>query len=178
MENTLKKFQQNGAEVEIWYDITAPNPFKEFDEYTAFVSFLRRYDLTTGRRFNTPEEFLATAKREKFACFTPFYAYIHGGIVIRAGESNPFHCEWDSGFAGFAYITRESVRKLMGWEVITKKRKAELESYMLQDVEMYNSYLQGNVYGYTITYPNGEIDSCGGFYCDLDEVIEEAKSLC
>lgn len=92
----------------------------------------------------------------------PLYLYDHSGITMSTG---PFSCPWDSGQVGFIYITREQILKEYGWKVITTKRREQIVKYLIADVEIYDQYLTGDVYGYMVEDNDGEdIDSCWGFY--------------
>lgn len=177
--NIAEEFEHNGNRVVIWYDEDAGNPFKEFDEYTDFSLFLNRYDLSTGEKFKTQEDFQAFRKANKIAVYVDVFAYIHSGITVRSGERNPFNCPFDSGWAGYAYISRDKVKMMQGdnWKYITKKRREELFKYLYEDVKRLDSYLQGETYGYTIYDENDEIvDSCGGFYGDIEYLKKEVLS--
>ncbi len=177
MDNLVETIEHKNHTIEIHLDTDAANPFKEFDELSDFKFFLRNYDLNTNGApsVDSIEDFEDWARRNKVILTRPVYAYIHSGMTV---SLNPFSCGWDSGFAGFAFITRENVKKLMGWGVITKKRKAQLEKYLESDVKSLDSWLQGETYGYRVFDANGEeIDSCWGFYSDISYCIEEAKSV-
>lgn len=51
------------------------------------------------------------------------------------------------------------------------------EKYLKSEVETYDQYLTGDVYGYVIEDKEGEeLDSCWGFYGE-EYCLEEAKSI-
>ena len=51
------------------------------------------------------------------------------------------------------------------------------EKCLRSEVETYDDYLTGQVYGYIIEDENGEqLDSCWGFLGDYKNCLEEAKS--
>jgi hypothetical protein len=91
----------------------------------------------------------------------PLYLYDHSGITI---STAPFHCPWDSGQVGWIYCER-------GKE---GKSDEDLTKYLEGEVEIYDQYLRGDVYGFecfTITkceccgHESEEFeDSCWGFY--------------
>ena len=93
----------------------------------------------------------------------PLYLYDHSGITMR---TTGFSCPWDSGQVGYIYISLEDVRKEYGWKKITKKRRAQIEKYLTGEVEVYDHYLTGSVYGYSIEKGEDEehIDSCWGYF--------------
>ncbi len=80
------------------------------------------------------------------------------------------HEAWDSGQVGFIYCTQKEIDFEWGGD---KKRA---EEYLRQEVETYDKYLTGDVYGITVTNPKDgeEIENCWGFY-GLDHAKEEAN---
>lgn len=89
----------------------------------------------------------------------PLWLYDHSGITISCGDRvYPYNDRWDSG--------------LVGW-IVYARQKDDGEDWrerafdrMQAEVEEYDQYLQGEVYGFTL-YENGEeIDSCWGYYGD------------
>lgn len=105
----------------------------------------------------------------------PVYAYVHSGATIRAGETNPFSCPWDSGRSGWVYTTREKVLAEYGGKRMTKAIKERALTHLREEVEAFDIYLRGEVYGYVVEHlVDGEWeqrDSCWGYY-GLDDVRE------
>ncbi len=92
----------------------------------------------------------------------PIYLFDHSGITIR---TYPFGCRWDSGKVGYIYMTKNQARKEYKWKRITVKRREKLLQYLEGEVDVYDQYLRGEVYGFVIEDKEGEhIDSCWGFY--------------
>ena len=112
----------------------------------------------------------------------PLNLYDHSGISMSTSSfvGRAHHAEWDSGQVGWIYISKEDAKKEYGWKVLTAKRRALVEKYLTGEVEVYDAFLRGNVYGYTI---EGELsdDSCWGFYPEgkngYDYCLTEAKSI-
>jgi len=102
------------------------------------------------------------------------YLYDHSGQTV---STTPFSCRWDSGWFGMVAISLEDVRKEYGWKNITKKRRERIEEHLRGEVETYDNYLTGEVYGFTITPVDDEleeIDSCWGYYgSNAPEEIEK-----
>ena len=92
----------------------------------------------------------------------PLYLYDHSGITISTG---PFSCGWDSGQVGIIYMTREQILTQFGGKLLTKKKRHQAQELMRDEVDEYDQYLTGDVYGYVVTDPNGdEVDSCWGYF--------------
>jgi hypothetical protein len=89
---------------------------------------------------------------------------------------------WDWGMLGYIYVTRENVRKGYDVNLVSRDVLEKAATVLEAEVEEYDHYLTGNVYGYEITRGNrqaGEvIDSCWGFFgYPEDYLIPEAKSI-
>ena len=166
---------------------------------------------------------------EPYVAYMNLYLYDHSGITMRCGDSNPFSCRWDSGMVGWIVISKETMKRECWNEYVldengkrikvehkhdgmpstysyqtrpltddTWKRRAY--EFMESDVEVYDQYLTGDVYGFVLyEYTPQEddeideddmdqIDSCWGFfgsdilengiaeYCPgLQEAIEENR---
>lgn len=109
----------------------------------------------------------------------PVWAYVHSGSTIKAAESNPFNCPWDSGRSGLAYMTFDDmVREAPEVAVADSDKKEWAEKYIKSVVEIFDAWLRGAVYGYTVEKeiidPDSgeplddweEVDSCRGFCGD------------
>lgn len=107
----------------------------------------------------------------------PVHAYEHGGITISASGKRAGWDSFDSGQLGFVYVSHADILKEFSKKKITKKLLEKAEKILIGEVEEYDSYLRGEVYGYRIEDENGEeVDSCWGFLCDYKYCLDEAKS--
>lgn len=107
----------------------------------------------------------------------PLYLYDHSGLSMSAGKDQwPFNCPWDSGKVGYIYVTAEDIRQHWKWERITERRRAFIEEVLQREVAVYDSYLRGEIYGWTVcTKDDGEqVDSCWGYVGDYEYVKQEA----
>ena len=87
-----------------------------------------------------------------------------------------FSCPWDSGQVGIIYMLREQILKQFGGKLLTKKKREQARDLMQSEVEEYDQYLTGDVYGYVVTDPLGnDVDSCWGFY-GLEWARQEATA--
>ena len=87
-----------------------------------------------------------------------------------------FSCGWDSGQVGWIYINRAAARKKYGVKRISKKLEKRVMNYLVGEVEIYDKYLRGDVYGYQSEDKDGkDMGSCWGFY-DMEQLLSEAKS--
>ncbi len=99
---------------------------------------------------------------EDIIAILPIYGYRHGMSSICAGY-NRYHCSWDSGKIGYAYITREGAEK-WGFECNSQGEfnAEELESFIINTTNIIDKIYQNEVYtavhetldnnGYVIDY--------------------------
>lgn len=100
-----------------------------------------------------------------YAFILPLYIYDHSGITI---STEAFSCPWDSGQCGFVVMLKKDFAENYSatfkgrW---TAKQVKKAEEVMKGEVKLFDDYLTGEVYGYTIDDKEGaEEDSCWGFY--------------
>jgi hypothetical protein len=78
----------------------------------------------------------------------PLRLYDHSGISMSTTANYPFNCPCDSGQVGWIYVSDEKIRSEYGCKRISKQRRAQIQQYLINEVETYNDYLTGAVYGY------------------------------
>lgn len=128
---------------------------------------------------------------EPYAEWLPLWLYDHGGITMSCGaRTGQYADNWDSGQVGWIIVLKQTImNECMGEYVLDEageRIKLENGQYkikpltednwktraveiMKNDVERYDQYLTGDVYGYTLYKSNGEDDweedeSCWGFF--------------
>ncbi|MBE0574152.1 hypothetical protein IH575_04590, partial [Candidatus Dojkabacteria bacterium] len=118
----------------------------------------------------------ALIKQHDIAFIVPVYMYDHGSLSFHVGYNRPypFNDRWDSGMVGFAFVTKSMVKNVFGWQRVSDKRKQWLLDYMRAEMETYQYYANGQVYGYTIDSDDAD-SSCGGCY-GYDSARLEAHS--
>jgi len=144
------------------------NPRTEWDNATHMAFFHNRYTLGdsdvpfNSDDFDSWEKIKKHIKNHLDAVCLPVYIYDHGGVSI---STTPFSCRWDSGQIGFVYMTRDEIRKAYGVKRITKAVLEKAYTLMQAEIDVYDAYLRGDVYGYIIEDEDGnEVSSCWGFY--------------
>jgi len=93
----------------------------------------------------------------------PLYLYDHSGITM---NTTGFSCGWDSGQVGIIFVTRAKVRKEFTKHRISSKLLEKVNKRLVGEVETYDQFLTGDIYGYQLFENGEEIDSCWGFYGD------------
>ena len=194
-----KTVDYKGYKIEIITDNDPLNPRTEWDNLGTMACWHKSYGLGDKHSYKHPENLYLDLKNAdqdpagslfknsselmdafyglKDIICLPLYLFDHGGITMK---TTPFSCPWDSGWVGLIYITKAKIRKVYSWKVITKARADKIRDYLIGEVETYDQYLTGEVYGYKVLNPDGEdVHSCWGFYGDDHEasgLLESAKN--
>ena len=145
--------------VKIEHDDCLESP-REWDNLGTMACFHRRYNLGDEHDLSI-EEVQEIYASDKYISL-PLYLYDHSGITM---NTTGFSCPWDSGQVGIIFVSKEDVRKEWSVKRISKKLEAKILDNLRGEVETYDQYLTGDVWGYVIEDEDGEhIDSCWGFY--------------
>jgi hypothetical protein len=174
--------------IEIYPDQDTESP-RNWDNLGTMICFHRRYnlgdknDIIDADDFNSwDEQRRWIEKKIKPAVILPLYLYDHSGITM---NTTGFSCRWDSGQVGWILVSKEKVKKEYGVKKITKELIEKVTRVLEGEVNTYDQYLTGDVYGYRIfeieTCELGhehkeEIDSCWGYY-GVDECMSEAEGV-
>lgn len=126
----------------------------------------------------------------------PVYAYVHSGATIRVGQ--PFGCRWDSGQSGVVYCTHDEAKdwlrvrpshydaelKKTVYDAprddspLTEKELEDAKRILICNVEEFDSWLKGEVYGFVVEDDCGEcVESCWGFVGDDKYCMEDGRSM-
>lgn len=153
--------------LKIVFDETPEDP-RKWSNLGTMVCWHRRYRLGDRHEFSSPEEFWDYIEREggqKNFIILPLYLYDHGGLIM---SDRPFSDPWDSGQVGWIYVSHDKIRKEFRVDEVTPEVRQKALNILKAEIEEYNYYLQGRVYGfmaYSWTESGPELeDSCWGFY--------------
>lgn len=178
---------------------TYPDDPRSWDNMTKIICFHNRYNLgDTFNKYNSSafdswQELSEQLHKDyNIAAILPIYMLDHSGITISTGS---FDCKWDSGQIGFIFITKETIIENFGGKNLTLKMQQKAVEICESDIEIYNQYLNNDVYrfriideveylkvplanfddkgimildpsNYETIIEDNEIASCGGFYGD------------
>jgi hypothetical protein len=153
--------------LKIYQDDLGESP-REWDNLGTMVCWHRRYNLGDKHSYSDPDSFMEWWKKQK-GILLPLYLYDHSGITMSTSNARyPFNDRWDSGQVGWTYITNEKIRKEYSAKKISKKLRERVAQYLINEVETYDQYLTGDVYGFKLIVEKEECqvfeDSCWGFY--------------
>ena len=131
--------------------------------------FHRHYDLGDENLGLSMEEVMEIEKSDNYLSL-PLYLMDHSGLDMRT-DSSTFRAVdsagWDWGKVGIIFVSNDQIEEEYGSlsPVAMSKARKVLES----EVELYASWLRGDVFYYVIENNVGEeISSCGGFYGTTD----------
>ncbi|MDI3258402.1 MAG: hypothetical protein QJR02_01765 [Sinobacteraceae bacterium] len=159
--------------IELVADDQAESP-REWDNVAEMWCWHRRYNLG-DRKPRYSEDFAASAdgireliedQGDEVLAIRPLFLYDHSGITI---STKPFSCRWDSGQVGWVFV-RASKADSEG----KSGDRAWAEAMIEGEVETYDQFLRGDVYGYRLFRETLDVDgevedddelaSCWGFY--------------
>ena len=143
---------------------------------------------------NYPEALLVKNQHAilaKHYVILPLYLHDHSGLSISTGA---FSCPWDSGQVGFIYCDLAAARANHAlpnatWKTQVKWQDKEgkigtvtlrehTERVLKGEVNTYDQYLTGQVYGYEVSHDEtGKEESCWGFYQDENAGAEDSYVL-
>lgn len=136
-------------------------------------------EMYKNRGYDSPDDIRARRDKilEKHYVILPLYLYDHSGITM---NTTGFSCRWDSGQVGWIYARRDDIlRDNPGAKYLTKKLRKWAEEILRAEVFVYDQYLTGDIWGYSISVVDGDgdevdhVESCWGFYGE-DYCIQES----
>jgi hypothetical protein len=178
----METINKEGWTAQIIQDEDAQNPRTDYDNFGTMFCWHPRYTLGDQQFQRGDFESMAAVRRHlekdlKARVVLPLALLDHSGLWMQVGNS--FACDpggWDTTHVGYIYATEDQIRKEFGPR-ITKAALAKTETILRGEVETYNQYLTGDVYGVVVEDPDGtQRDSCWGFYGD-DYAKEEAERM-
>jgi len=177
----VETIEHNGCTIKIYRDEDCDGPRKDQDNLGVMACFHRRYSLGDEGHGYKAEDYggwdemaAAIRENERAPIVLPLYLYDHSGLTI---ATKPFSCPWDSGQVGFVFASRKALLDCYGCKRLSKKTLAIALKVIQSEVEEYDKYLRGEVYGYVVEKDGEEDRSCWGFY-SLEYAIKTAKEEC
>lgn len=170
--------------IKTYYDESPDDP-RSWDNFGKMICFHNRYNLGDNHNYHELKKYNNSIGllREQIesdynvGVILPLYLYDHSGITM---STSPFDCRWDSGQVGWIFCTKEDMDS--NWIGLSGQEKEERCEILLKgEVETYDQYLIGDVYGYKVfkvsTCNFGheheeELESCWGIYGDEDCMTE------
>jgi hypothetical protein len=188
MSNEIEKYKlKNGNILKIFYDENPESP-RAWDNLGKMVMSHLKYNLPNEIKFNFKNfenwSDCADALEKEFNAEVILIVrgYDHSGLSISCSNVYPFNDTWDSGQLGFIIATKEDIKKEYGVKRISKKILEKTKKILINEIELYDKYLNGQVYGFIeekerlcdccghIEQEN--INSCWGFF-DIQDIKDD-----
>ena len=173
----IYKSKKNNQILEIFQDDSPSSP-RDNDNICTMLCAHKGYNLG-DEQFTSEDDVDARIKELKPLAQLPLYLLDHSGLRINTeGFTDCDPQGWDWGQVGYIIVTKEKLDLMCGEDKFTKERLNEI---LLSEVEQYDDYLAGNVFGYKLSEKTTcsedevhlkEIDSCWGFIGDIDKCLE------
>ncbi len=184
----METIRKGNYELEILQDESPESP-REWENLGTMICFHRRYnlgdknDIIDFNDYTSWNEQLEWIEKNIKPCvILPLYLYDHSGITM---STSSLSCGWDSGQVGWIFVTKEQVRKEYNVKRITQDIVEKVTKVLEGEVETYDQYISGEVYGYRISKVEvcdkgcehkEEVDSCWGYY-GMESVEEEGNRV-
>lgn len=195
MKSPIWKEEKQGFTAYIYYDDDPCDP-REWYRFTTMYCYHKRYHLgdkqtkyppmylrdmiediiTEEHKPRIDTELVSTpnlfAIMNKHFVWQPLFLYDHSGLSLSTSRG---YDVWDTSFVGIIYAHKTKIIEEYG--EYTEQTKEKVRSAINAEIETYNAYLNGDIYGYTIEDSDGELlESCWGYY-NLDETINLTKKI-
>lgn len=135
-----------------------------------------RDELTNGEKLMLVEQSGSVA-------ILPISMYDHSGITLWLGSTmGHVDAQWDCSSVGFAYVEKDKAEEEMPQRGQLPGTDWKQWAYKMMESEMnvYDQYVRGNVYGWCVEYGEDQFEnSCWGYVGDdkIPRMIEEAKGV-
>jgi len=162
-----------GYKIQISYDEIQINPREEFDNFGTFVLSHKRYSVANESdiKISDYKSWYKVKKailKQNGPCIVlPVYMYDHSGVALSTVRTGCFTDTWDSGVLGLIFVSHKRIREEYSIKRVTKEALSKSQDRLVNEVEIYGAYLNGEVFDYAILNTAGQIiegSVCGGFY--------------
>lgn len=178
-QNEVETINYKNCLIKICYDDNSGNSPREWTNNGYFITVDSRYNSPDkneelqsiikegGECCNSQQEHIDYIKKnysEKILAIYPVVKYEHSGISYSLGTVKGF----DYSNNGFYIVTEKTAKE-------TGVKPKDFEKVAKQELELYNNWCNGEVYGFIAEDEYGnDIGSCWGFY-STDDAISDAK---
>lgn len=178
-----------GYKIRISIDEIQNNPREEFENFGTFVLAHKRYNVVNETEIKTAEykcwnDVKKEIIKQNGPCVVlPVYMYDHSGVALSTVRTGCFTDQWDSGVLGLIFVSHKTIRETYSLKRVTPQALSKSIDLLVNEVEVYGAYLNGDVYEYDILDVTGneiEGSSCSGFYgCDYEKngLIQTAEEF-
>jgi len=174
--------EHRGYTIEIHRDACTPESPRDWCNLGTIIAWHKNFQFSDEDAPDcaSPQDFEEWAQEEEIPFCFPLFMFEHGPIALSLAN---FDDPWDSGQVGYVYVTNQRISESYDEHLGIGGKPTEEQIYkiMQAEVETLAAYANGEVYGYTVTDPEGlEIDSCWGFIGESgrwDHLTGEARDF-
>lgn len=181
---SIEDVEYKGYVIKLYPDEDSESP-RQWDNLGHMACFHRHYALGDNYQdrpdhCNDPDNFQEWVKEQgdEIAIILPLYLYDHSGITMWTQDGirrYHQHYAWDGGQVGWIYVLKSDIRAAFNVKRISKKNLEHARQLLISEVQTYDKFLIGDVYGYKVFQEDEETDlSCWGFFGESD-AIQYAK---
>lgn len=185
MNEPIRTYEYRGHTIEIYPDFDPPNP-REWDNLAEMACYHPHYNFGDFK-FKSAQavrDHMASLGKDDYsedseiALITWLSILDHSGVWLKAGTS--FREDlggWDTSRIGFAYVTKSAIEREYG--EFNEENREKARQILAGEIATYAAYVEGDVFGFVVKGPDGEIvDKCFGFYGwheNKNYALEEAR---
>lgn len=168
--------------LEVVQDSCPTNP-RDWDNLCTMICWHRHYSLGDKHDFDDADEFLERLcyevlhkdddeldglstqdklkmlKESNLILIKEINLYDHSGITVSISNGYPYSDYWDAGIVGFIYVTKKKILEETG-HATEETWKDVAEDFIEAEMETYDQYVRGDVYGYKLTKTVVEQEVC------------------
>jgi len=138
--------------IKTYYDESPDDP-RSWDNFGKMICFHKTHKFLGDKHDYKSENYSGWEDLRKeiesdynVGVILPLYLYEHSGMTI---STSPFGCSFDSGQVGWIFCTKEDMDS--NWiELSGQEKEDRCEVLLRGEVETYDQYLIGDVYGYKV----------------------------
>ena len=172
MDTKIETIDYKGYTIEIHVDEDPVHPREDWDNLGTMVSKHKRYDFNDKNA-----EYDVDSIPFDDVIALPLYLYDHSGLTM---NTTGFECQWDSGQVGWIYVTKSKALSEYSWDELTPERIKKIQECLRSEVQTFDHFLTGAVYGYIVKDKDGEeVHSCWGYFGydhEKSGLLPDAKS--
>ena len=169
---------ESNRKIKVFIDDEPEDP-RDFDNLGIMLFGHKTYDL--GDK-NAPHELINESnswgevkdklmRKFDIAVLLPVYMMDHTVLSIQTTPFGGDYGYFDSGQIGFVYTTKTKIRNWYNVKKVTKNIKNRAEKELLSEIDIYDSYLRDEVYGFQIYYES-KCPCCG----HVETIVEMKKT--
>lgn len=163
----IETIDYRGYKIHLHIDDYPMNP-RDWDNMGKMYCWYRDYNL--GDKHKEEIETVQDWIERNEVIALPLFLYDHSGITM---NTTGFSCRWDSGQVGYIVADEKALIANYGTTQLTEKQIEDVRQALKAEVEKYDQYIRGEVYGYIVESESDDHEeSCWGYYRKVDAIAD------